>query len=84
MMPGIGPFELVIVLVLVIIVFGAGKLPEIGSAVGKGIKEFRGATRELNEIKEDLDVTKDVKEAMSVVDAPETKPAGTGKTTKQA
>jgi sec-independent protein translocase protein TatA len=84
MMPGIGPFELVIVLVLVIIVFGAGKLPEIGSAVGKGIKEFRATTREINEIKDDLDVTKDVKEAMSVIDEPETKPASTGKPPKQA
>lgn len=84
MMPGIGPFELVIVLVLVIIIFGAGKLPEIGSAVGKGIKEFRATTREINEIKDDLDVTKDVKEAMSAVDAPETKPASTGKPSKPA
>ena len=74
---GIGPFELVIVLVLVIIIFGAGKLPEIGSALGKGVKEFRNTTREINEIKDDLDVTKDVREAMSEVDAPATKPAST-------
>jgi sec-independent protein translocase protein TatA len=84
MMPGIGPFELIIVLVLVIIIFGAGKLPEIGSALGKGIKEFRNTTREINEIKDDLDVTKDVKEAISAVDAPESKPASTDKPSKQA
>jgi sec-independent protein translocase protein TatA len=33
-----------IVLVLVVIVFGVGKLPEIGGALGRGIKEFRSAT----------------------------------------
>jgi sec-independent protein translocase protein TatA len=33
--------ELVIVLVIVVIIFGAGKLPEIGGALGKGIKEFK-------------------------------------------
>ena len=84
MMPGIGPFELIIVLVLVIIIFGAGKLPEIGSALGKGIKEFRNTTREINEIKDDLDVTKDVREAISAVDAPESKPAGADKPSQQA
>jgi sec-independent protein translocase protein TatA len=45
-MPTMGPTELIIVLVLVIIVFGAGKLPQVGSAVGKSLREFRAATRE--------------------------------------
>ena len=40
-MGSIGWQELVIVLVIVIIIFGAGKLPEIGGALGKGIKEFK-------------------------------------------
>jgi sec-independent protein translocase protein TatA len=43
-MPNLGPTELLIVLVLVIIVFGVGKLPEVGGALGKSIKEFRKAT----------------------------------------
>lgn len=43
-MPQLGPTELIIVLVLVIIIFGAGKLPEVGGALGKSIKEFRKAT----------------------------------------
>jgi sec-independent protein translocase protein TatA len=38
---GIGVQELVIILVIVLIIFGAGKLPEIGSALGKGIKNFK-------------------------------------------
>lgn len=40
-MPAIGPFELIIVLVLAMMIFGAGKLPEVGEAIGKGIAEFR-------------------------------------------
>ena len=40
-MAGLGWQELVIVLVIVIIIFGAGRLPEIGGALGKSIKEFR-------------------------------------------
>ena len=38
---GIGVPELLIVLVIIIIIFGVGKLPEIGSALGKGIKNFK-------------------------------------------
>ena len=41
MFGSLGWQELVIVLIIVIIIFGAGKLPEIGGAVGKSIKEFR-------------------------------------------
>lgn len=40
-MMGLGWQELVIVLVIVVIIFGAGKLPEIGGAFGKSIKEFK-------------------------------------------
>lgn len=36
--------EIIILLVIVLLVFGPGKLPEIGSAVGRGIREFRDAT----------------------------------------
>lgn len=37
----LGPFELGIILVIVIMIFGLGRLPEVGGAVGKTIKEFR-------------------------------------------
>ena len=45
-MPSLGWQELMIVLVIVIIIFGAGKLPEIGGAVGKSIKEFKKASED--------------------------------------
>jgi sec-independent protein translocase protein TatA len=38
---GIGVPELLIILVIVVIIFGVGKLPEIGSALGKGIRNFK-------------------------------------------
>lgn len=38
---GIGILELMIILVIVMIIFGVGRLPEIGGAVGKAIREFR-------------------------------------------
>ena len=40
-----GPMELIIVLVVVLIIFGVGRLPEIGGAMGKAIKEFRGSQK---------------------------------------
>ena len=43
---GLGHMELLIILVIVLIVFGAGKLPEIGSGIGKGIRNFKKATHE--------------------------------------
>jgi sec-independent protein translocase protein TatA len=51
-MPGLGSIglpELLIVLVIIIIIFGVGKLPEIGGALGKGIREFRSASQGLEE-----------------------------------
>jgi sec-independent protein translocase protein TatA len=45
-MPSLGWQELTIVLVIVIIIFGAGKLPEIGGALGKSIKEFRAQSED--------------------------------------
>lgn len=47
---GIGMPELLVILVIILIIFGAGKLPEIGSALGRGIKNFKKASREPNEI----------------------------------
>ena len=38
---GLGPWELGIILVIVLIIFGAGKLPDIGAGIGKGIKNFK-------------------------------------------
>lgn len=40
-MPNIGPLEIAIVLVIVLIIFGPSRLPELGNSMGKGIREFK-------------------------------------------
>jgi sec-independent protein translocase protein TatA len=42
-MPHLGPTELIIILVIVLAIFGAGKLSTLGGALGKGVKDFRAA-----------------------------------------
>ena len=63
---GLGVTELIIILVIVLIIFGAGKLPKIAKAIGEGIKEFKKATKE-KESKEEKEEKK------------EEPPQGTGK-----
>jgi sec-independent protein translocase protein TatA len=41
---GLGPTELVLLLAIILIIFGAGKLPQVFGSLGKGIKEFRDAS----------------------------------------
>jgi sec-independent protein translocase protein TatA len=53
MLPHLGPMELFLILVIVIIVFGVGKLADIGGALGRGIREFRKATQGEDEVKKD-------------------------------
>lgn len=61
---GFGMPELIVILVIVLVVFGAGRLPEIGSALGKSIKNFKRATDGKDEIeikaKKDEEEKKDV------------------------
>lgn len=40
---GLGMPELIVILVIILIIFGAGKMPEIGSGIGKGIRNFKKA-----------------------------------------
>jgi sec-independent protein translocase protein TatA len=55
------PFWLIILLAIVLIIFGPGKLPELGGAVGRGIREFRKASN---------DITSEVRSSMDQRDAP--------------
>ncbi len=53
---GLGLPELLVILVVVLLLFGPGKLPEIGSALGKGIRDFKkgfeGADEEIKKVEE--------------------------------
>lgn len=53
-MPSLGAPELIIILVVVVIIFGVGRLPEVGGALGKGIKEFRKSAKGEGEAEDDV------------------------------
>jgi len=59
---GLGMPELIVILVLALIIFGPGKLPDVGRALGKSINEFKRASRE---------VQKEITEAVKDEPAPE-------------
>jgi sec-independent protein translocase protein TatA len=42
-MPNVGPLEIAVVLVIVLIIFGPKRLPELGQAMGRGIRQFKGS-----------------------------------------
>ena len=48
-MPTPGPLELVIILVIALLILGPGKLPDVGAALGKSIREFRKASSDLGD-----------------------------------
>ncbi|MEK6681049.1 MAG: twin-arginine translocase TatA/TatE family subunit [Nitrospirota bacterium] len=48
---GLGIWELVIILLVILIIFGAGKLPEIGKGLGKAIKGFKESVKEEEDTK---------------------------------
>lgn len=50
MMMGLGPWELIIIFMIVLVIFGANKLPQIGDALGKSIKNFKRAAENHDEI----------------------------------
>ena len=46
---GLGPWEIIIIFIVILLVFGGKKLPELARGLGKGIKEFKKAQKELEE-----------------------------------
>ena len=48
-MPTPGPLELVIILVIALLILGPGKLPDVGAALGKSIREFRKASSDVQD-----------------------------------
>jgi sec-independent protein translocase protein TatA len=48
-MPNIGPGELLLILIIAIVFIGPGRLPDVGAALGKSIREFRKASTDLTE-----------------------------------
>lgn len=70
-MPRIGPMELIIVLVIVLLIFGVGKLPQIGKSLGEGLKSFKkGVSGEEEEEKKPEVAVEEPKAEASETDAP--------------
>lgn len=66
---GIGMPELLVILVIILVIFGAGKLPQIGEGLGKGIRNFKKATNK----EEEIDVTPNKAEEKKPGEIPEKK-----------
>jgi sec-independent protein translocase protein TatA len=58
---GLGTQELIVILIIIVVLFGATKLPQIGSGIGQAIKNFKKSVREGDEI--DVTPDKETKEA---------------------
>ncbi len=56
---GIGTTELLVILFIILLVFGSKKLPELAQGLGRGIREFKKAT---NDIQDELDINKPLKQ----------------------
>lgn len=70
---GIGPGELLLILIIALIVFGPGKLPEIGSALGRSIREFRRASNEFT-----AEIQRELRLEAPPAEAPSSKSADAG------
>jgi sec-independent protein translocase protein TatA len=57
---GLGMPELIVILIIIVLIFGAGRISELGGAIGKGIKSFKKSVNEPDEI--DVTPSKDGKE----------------------
>jgi sec-independent protein translocase protein TatA len=57
-MPNIGPLEIAIVLIIVLIIFGPKRLPELGRSMGRGIREFKGSLSGDDKDKDEADANR--------------------------
>ena len=59
---GLGVPELVLILIIGLVIFGPGRLPDIGKALGKSIKEFKSANNEPQDTRAEINVTEESKQ----------------------
>jgi sec-independent protein translocase protein TatA len=70
-MPNIGPLEIIIVLVIVLIIFGPKRLPDLGRSLGRGMREFKDSVTG----KDKDDDPRELEASSTKVDAAEQRPA---------
>jgi sec-independent protein translocase protein TatA len=80
-MPNVGPWEIILLVVVLLLVFGSRRLPEIGRSVGKGMREFKQSVTGKDEQHELEDEQKPVELKASAVEEEDEQPVGAG--TKQ-
>ena len=56
---GLGPTELIIIAAIAMLIFGPKRLPELGRTLGKGMREFKGSVREIDDLKRSVTDVKD-------------------------
>ncbi len=54
---GLGSTEILVILIIALVVFGAGKLPQIGEGMGKAIRNFKKAANDVNSTEDVVDIT---------------------------
>ena len=64
-MPNVGPFELLLLGLLAVIIFGPAKLPEIGRSIGKSMREFKDSVSGVTDVKEAIGGVNEVRSAMT-------------------
>ncbi|NJK43347.1 MAG: twin-arginine translocase TatA/TatE family subunit [Pleurocapsa sp. SU_196_0] len=69
-MPNIGPLEIIVILLLALVFFGARRLPELGKGLGQGIREFKKAGRDIRSDLEDSFKDEPVKQPVAASNAP--------------
>lgn len=79
-MMGLGFPELMIILVIIMIIFGAGKLPEIGSAFGRSIKNFKTSMKDAEAEQEELAAGDQAEGSIEGAEEPKAVPESTGET----
>ena len=72
---GLSPWELLIVFLAILLLFGARRLPEIGSSLGKGIREFKTSIKDV-EAEVRGEITGDDATSSSSREQPQSQPAG--------
>jgi len=77
---GIGTTELLVILFIILLVFGSKKLPELAQGLGRGIREFKKAT---NEIQDELDLNKPITSRSTPRDEVDDTPQTDEKTNKE-
>jgi sec-independent protein translocase protein TatA len=80
-MPNIGPLEIAVVLIIVLIIFGPKRLPELGQSMGRGIREFRSSISGGKNDEDDADERRELETARTAEPrsqgaAGDSKPAG--------